>query len=174
MKYIIKTSLLIAGLLLTVNVFAQKVGHINSAALLNSMPATKAAEKQLETYTKQLQSEYDGKVKAFESKYKKFIEAVQGGNTYTVKQAESKKAEFQKEWQGISQLEFDLQKKAVKKREGLLKPILDKVESAIKSVGGSSGYNYIFDTSMGAVLYAVDAEDVTPLVKSKLGLKATK
>ncbi len=171
MKYIFKTSLLIVCLLFTANVFAQKVGHINSAALLNSMPATKSAEKKLETYTKQLQSEYDSKVKAFEGRYKKFIEAVQGGSTYTVKEAEAKKASFQKEWQEITQLELDLQKKAIKKREGLLKPILEKVENTIKSVGRNNGYNYIFDTSMGALLFAVDSEDVMPLVKAKLGVQ---
>ena len=49
---------------------------------------------------------------------------------------------------------------------------MDKLQNAIKAVGAEGGYTFIYDMSMGVVLYAGNgAEDVTPLVKAKLGIK---
>ena len=68
------------------------------------------------------------------------------------------------------QFETVIQQLVQAKREELLKPILDKVDVAIKAVGKEGGYLYIFDTSTGATLYALESEDVLPKVKAKLGL----
>ncbi len=59
-----------------------------------------------------------------------------------------------------------------KKQQELLTPIQEKVRAAIKSVGDENGYAYIFDNNPGIVLYTGNAAiDVTPTVKTKLGLK---
>lgn len=43
---------------------------------------------------------------------------------------------------------------------------------AIKSVGAEGKFTYIFDLAYPIVIYqGVPSEDVTPLVKAKLGLK---
>lgn len=55
------------------------------------------------------------------------------------------------------------------KREELLKPILTKVDDAIKAVAKESGYAMIFDTSTGAMLFAADTDDVTALMKRNWG-----
>ncbi len=55
------------------------------------------------------------------------------------------------------------------KRDELLKPILEKVYEAIKAVAKENGFAMIFDTSTGAALYALETEDVTPIVLKKLG-----
>jgi outer membrane protein len=57
------------------------------------------------------------------------------------------------------------------KRKELLQPILDKAEKAIKDVAKEKGYDYVFDTSTGAVLVTKDADNLLPLVKTKLGIK---
>ena len=56
------------------------------------------------------------------------------------------------------------------KRDELLKPILTKVYDAIKAVAKENGYMMIFDTSTGAALFALESEDITALVKKKLGI----
>ena len=59
--------------------------------------------------------------------------------------------------------------KVAKKRENLLKPILDKVDAAVKSVGKENGYAMIFDTSLfNFVLSVDDTQDVMPLIKKEI------
>ncbi len=85
-------------------------------------------------------------------------------------QAQQRQAELQKQQEYIQKFEQDAQQLVSAKREELLKPILLKVDEAIKAVATENGYAMIFDTSTGAMLFANDTDDVTALVKKKLGL----
>ena len=59
-----------------------------------------------------------------------------------------------------------------KQQETLLAPITDKIQKAIQAVGAEGGYTFIYDLSIPAVVYTgAGAEDVTPQVKAKLGIK---
>ena len=49
-------------------------------------------------------------------------------------------------------------------------PIIDKARKAIDEVAVSKNYTYVFDSSVGVLLYAKDTEDVMADVKAKLGL----
>ena len=58
------------------------------------------------------------------------------------------------------------------KRAELLKPILDKIQNAINTVGKEKGYTYVLDLATGAAVYVgTDAVDCTNDVKAKLGIK---
>ena len=56
------------------------------------------------------------------------------------------------------------------KSETLLKPIRDKIQAAIDEVAKENGYTYIFDRSVGIILYAEDSTDISGLVRAKLGM----
>jgi outer membrane protein len=53
----------------------------------------------------------------------------------------------------------------------MYKPILEKADKAIKDVAKENKYDYIFDASGGAILFAKDSDNVLSLVKTKLGIK---
>jgi outer membrane protein len=57
------------------------------------------------------------------------------------------------------------------KQEELLKPILDKAKKAIEEVAKENGYNYVFDSGYGLLLYSDESDDILSLVKKKLGIK---
>ena len=58
-------------------------------------------------------------------------------------------------------------------KEGeLLQPIIEKAKKAIDDVAAENGFLYVFDMSMGAILYNSDQSvDLMPLVLKKLGVK---
>ncbi|MBL0342412.1 MAG: OmpH family outer membrane protein [Bacteroidetes bacterium] len=58
-----------------------------------------------------------------------------------------------------------------RKKEEIYSPIIKKAEDAIKGIAKEKLYSYIFDTSVGVVLFAQDSDDIMPLVKARLGLK---
>jgi len=171
MSKILKLSvLLLAFLTITVSTtFAQKYGHLNSGNILSSLPEVKAADSSMETFQKQKMGQYQDKIKVFQEKLAKVQKDIAEGKLTPIQQ-QQKEAEFQKEQEAIMKFEQQIQTDVAKKREDLLKPILEKVDNAIKAVGKENGYQFIFDTSAGALLYAVDSDDVAPLVKAKLGL----
>ena len=61
------------------------------------------------------------------------------------------------------------QQDVAKQQQELIKPIQEKIQAAIKSVGDEKGYTYILTPEI--LLYSgSSATDATPFVKDKLGL----
>jgi len=52
-----------------------------------------------------------------------------------------------------------------------VQPLIDKAKKAIDEVAVEKGYNYIFDTGTGALIYYQDSDDIMPFVKAKLGIQ---
>ncbi len=146
-----------------------KYGHMNLGNLLESLPDTKKANDDLKVFTDKLTMKDDSLTKAFQAQYTKF-EADYNAGTMTPIQSKTGQEALQKLQEEIQKFEQDAQQTIAAKREELLKPILAKVDVAVKAVAKESGYAMIFDTSSGAMLFAADTDDVVALVKKKMGL----
>ncbi|MEZ4907740.1 MAG: OmpH family outer membrane protein [Saprospiraceae bacterium] len=70
----------------------------------------------------------------------------------------------------LQKFDQESQQKIVDKSDELLKPIRDKVQNAIDEVAKEGGYQYVFDASMGFILYADESTDIGDAVKAKLGI----
>ncbi len=147
----------------------QKFGHINSGNLLEGMPELNQADQNLMSYREGLTSDFEARVQRFQQKYEAFAAQAQSGEL-SQRDQQIKEQELTIEQQELTNVEKEIQQKILVKREQLLGPILAKVDEAIKAVGDEDDYAFIFDTSTGAMLYALESEDVTEKVKQKLGI----
>lgn len=146
-----------------------KYGHMNLGNMLESMPDTKKANSQLKVFADSLGVKDSLMTKAFQDDVAKYQTDYQAGKLTPV-QAQQIESELQQKQEAIQKFEQQAQQLVAAKREELLKPILQKVEDAVKSVASENGYLMIFDTSSGAMLFANDSDDITALVKKKLGM----
>ena len=72
----------------------------------------------------------------------------------------------------IQNFQTSAQQDLQKKEQELLQPIIEKAKNAIQKVAKEKGYSYVFDTSVGALLYwPENSDDILPLVKKELGLQ---
>lgn len=147
---------------------AQKFGHINSTQLLQQMPETKSADTTvqkfgalLENQLKTMTAEYQSKVADYKAKEQSMAEPIKDAKLKEISDLEQRIQDFQESAQSSIQ----------KKKEEVYSPIIKKAEDAIHGIAKDKGYAYVFDTSVGAFLYAQDSDDIMPLVKAKLGLK---
>lgn len=145
-----------------------KFGHINSTQLLSVMPETKMADStlqkfgsSLENQMKTMSAEYQSKIADFKSKEASMAEPIRDMKMKEIGDLEQRIQDFQESAQSSMQ----------KKKEEIYNPIIKKVEDAIKAVAKEKSYSYIFDTSVGAVLFAQESDDISSLVKAKLGMK---
>mgnify|MGYP000660335397 CR=1 FL=1 len=51
------------------------------------------------------------------------------------------------------------------------KHLLEKAQNAINEVAEENNYTYIFDISLGSIVYGKESKDIMPLVKTKLGIE---
>ncbi len=167
-----KTSLLIvlisALFSFTSNAQALKFGHINSTELIQLMPQTKSADstlkrfgESLDSQLKGMTSEYQNKLQSYQQKMDSMPDAVRN----------IKEKELQDLGQRIQDFQQTAQESIQKKKEEIYGPILKKAEDAIKDIAKEKSYSYIFDTSLGSVIFAQESDNIMPLVKTKLGLK---
>ena len=146
-----------------------KIAHVNTAEILDAMPDKAKAEKSLEKYYGELQSQLETMAKAYQTKMQDY-EANQATMSNLVKQ--SKEKEIVDLQTRITQFQANAENEFENKRAELLKPILDKIQNAINAVGKEKGYTYMLDLATGAAVYVGDnAVDATKDVKSKLGIK---
>lgn len=167
-----KAPFFLFALLLSATLNAQtapKYGHMNLGNLLELLTETKKANEDLKVFADKLGATDDSLGRALQVSAETLQKEYDGGNLTPV-QAQQRQAELQKQQEFLQKFEQEANQKVTAKREELLRPILAKVDEAIKAVAKENGYSMIFDTSTGAMLFATDTDDVTAMVKKKMGL----
>jgi len=145
-----------------------KLGYINTLELLSLMPEVGPADAELEKYANELDGLYSKMLQEYQSKVSEIQNTVDNMSE-DMKQVKAQElADMEKR---IGQFEESSSTKLNKKKETLYKPILDLADKAIKEVAKENGFTYIFDSSVGAIIFADESDDILPLVKAKLGLK---
>lgn len=166
----LKTYLLLTCcVLLAGSISAQKFGYINSQLLISQIPQVKEANAELENLKMQYEKQGQDKVTTLQTKYAA-LERKQAQGEISPKQLETEAATLEQEKMEIAKFQQEIQQKLVEKSETLLSPIREKIDQAIKDVAKEQGYTYIFDMSMGILLYAEESADVSEFVKAKLGI----
>lgn len=176
MKNLLKSFAIVALILSVGTVMAQqKVGHINSGALLQAMPEVKTADATFETFRLEkvgalegMEKERQAKITTYQDKYKTLSEA---NKESLGLELDNLGQEIQVIADRIEEMNQKAQEEMGKKREELYQPILAKAEVAVQAVAKAEGFAYVFDTANQALVYFDGGIDITPLVKTKLGIK---
>ena len=168
MKVLLKSGILLAALILITDaVQAQKFGYVNSGLLVSEMAEMKALQSELEALQTILKKQGEAEVTKFKQKEQEAVKKKQRGEM-TPKEEEIVMAELQSMQDSIYAMGANMEKQLGEKQQEGMKPILERVNEAIKAVATEGGYQYIFDTQAGVILYADEAADVTELVKAKI------
>jgi outer membrane protein len=153
---------------LTLSSIAQnKFGYIDSQELLTLMPERLTAATEVESFAKSLQAQLG----SMEAEFQQMQQEYQANESiYTDLVKQDKESEIQGLYQRIQTFQQNAQKSLQTKEQEMLEPILAKARKAIQDVATEGNYTYIFDKSIGSILYAKESENVIDLVKKKLGL----
>ncbi len=147
--------------------FAQKFGHLDSQALLQSLPEAVGVQNELQAKGNEYQKQLEDMQKELQSKAEAYDKAK--STMPTAKQEETER-ELNDMYQKIQQTAQDNQKAFNEEQQKKLGPVLDKVRNAIEAVAKAGGYVYIMEKAAGQPLYVNEAlsKDVTAEVKSQL------
>ena len=147
--------------------FAQKFGHLDSQALLQSLPEAIAIQSKLEAKGK----EYQKQIEDMQAELQRQAEAYDKSKSTmnATKQAETEK-NLQDMYTKIQQTAQDNQKAFNEAQQKQLGPVLEKVRNAIAAVAKAGNYVYIMEKAAGQPLYINEtlSKDVTAEVKAQL------
>ena len=170
MKRTIQLLILVVAITLSGNSFAQKsikIGHFSSTDLIKKMPEGDSAQKEMQKYMTELQTEaetmqkeYDRLVGEYQAKEAQLSEILK----------QSKQREIQSVGQRFQEFQQSAQEDIQKKQGELMLAITDKIKAAVAEVAKENKYTYILE-STGILWYAEESEDITPLLIKKLNVK---
>lgn len=168
----IKKFLLFIALALPMMAAAQnvKIGLVDVNEVMRSMPATEAAQKTLE----EVAGKYDAQAKSLQEDLQKQAEelqAMQNDKDALPAIMERKMKAFQDSQARYQEFMQKAEAEIAQKQQELLYPITTEIKNAIESVGREGNYTLVQTNDPQIVFYySSPAEDITPLVKKKLGL----
>ena len=147
---------------------APKFGHVNVADIVLLMPEYKNISVEMETETTRL----EGQLSAMQEELQKFeLDFENNFESYSAVQREAKQQEYATMQQRIQEFFAGAQRGLQEKQQALQVPVLEKLRATIEEVGEEQGFLYIFEMNSGLTLFHSEkSQDVTPLVKAKLGL----
>ena len=146
--------------------FAQKYGHINSSDIMKVMPGVDSIQIKLADFQKDLEIFHTNMVNEFQTKYEKFDKDAGTMSTAVRKIREDELRSLQTR---IQEFEYNVQEDFEEEQARLIAPFQEKLQNAINEVAKEHKYNYIFDTQ--TLLYFDGGDDVSTLIKKKLGIK---
>jgi outer membrane protein len=144
-----------------------KLGHVDFGKVIEQMPGQDTVKKVMENYTKSLRDQLQTMQTELETKYSDYL-ANQATLSAIIKQTKEKEiSDLQDRIQAFQQqAQQDVQDQETK----LTTPFIEKAKKAINDVAKENGFTYVFNNVEGFILYLDGGEDVTPMVKKKLGI----
>lgn len=164
----IKKILFMAALMLPLFASAQslKIGLVDTNEIIGKMPETAAAQNTLNEAQKKYQAELQKIEEEFKRQYEEYNSL---GNDELPAIRESKERRLMETQQKAEAFQQSVMQDLQKQQEELMAPVIQKVRGAIESVGKENGFNLIQDI-VGQLYFSAPVEDITPLVKAKLGI----
>ncbi|MCC7245088.1 MAG: OmpH family outer membrane protein [Saprospiraceae bacterium] len=162
-------SISILSLFFAASTFAQRIAFVDVTAVLESLPEYQKAQEQLDkiatSWRQEIAQEQD-KIKGMYSKYQ--AEQV----LLSEEMKKSREEEIMNKEKDVRELQrqrFGPEGGLFKKREEFVKPIQDRVYTAIEAYAQDKGFEYIFDKgSASGMIYADKKNDKTEDIKKAI------
>ncbi len=157
-------------ILTAVPAMAQKFAYVDSEYILQNIPEYNDAQAQIDELSTEWQGEVETKFKAIDKLYKDYqAESVLLPDEMKRKR-EDDIIKAEKEAKELQKKRFGKDGDLFKKRQELIKPIQDKVFSAIEQVAQAKNYAIIFDKSGSVtVMWADPKYDISDDVLDEMG-----
>lgn len=158
------------GFLSSSTAMAQKYACVNTEQIFQRLNDYKQVQQRLDRYVEEWQKEIEDKYQEYETMQTNYQQQVYLLPDNLKKHHEEQIAAKYQEIMTLQQQRFGVDGDLDRKRAELLKPVQDRVYSAIERVASEKNYAFVFDRSAGsAVLYASAKYDITAQVLEILG-----
>ena len=151
---------------------AQRYAVIDSKYILEKLPDYKESQTRLDQFSDQWQQEIEKKQAELDRMYKDYDAEQVMLTDVLKKKREDELYNREKEVRDLQKKRFGFEGDLFKKRQELIKPIQDKVYTAIQKLAIERSYDFILDKSEGiTVIFADPKLDRSDEVLKFLGVK---
>ncbi len=154
------------------NINAQRYAIIDTKYILSKIPDYVDADKKLQLLSDQWQKEIDDKQAELDKLTKDFEVEQYMLSDELKKKREAEIAVKEKDIRDLQKKRFGYEGDLFKQRQRIVKPIQDKIFTAIQKIAVARGYDFILDKSEGiTVIFADPKLDKSDDVLREMGIK---
>ena len=148
-----------------------KIGYVDSDAIMDKLPDAQDAKQKLDVFVQEWQAELNKIENTWKTKYDDYEKRKLIMTDQSRAELEAELVKLEKQISDYREKKFGTSGEMFQKQDELMKPVQNKVFSAIKEVAQEEDYDYVFDRSGDILLlYAKDKYDITVKVLNKLKL----
>ena len=149
-----------------------KIGYVDSDSIMDKFPDAQDARQKLDALIQDWQNELTKVENNWKTKYDDYEKRKLIMTDQTRAETESELVKLEKQITDYREKKFGTNGELFQKQDEIMKPVQNKVFTAIKDVAKDEDFDFIFDRSGDVmILFAKDEYDVTALVLNKLKLK---
>lgn len=149
-----------------------KIGYVDSDSIMDKFPDAQDARQKLDAFIQDWQTELSKIESSWKTKYDDYEKRKLIMTDQTRAETESELIKLEQQISDFREKKFGTNGELFQKQDEIMKPIQNKVFTAIKDVAKDEDLDFIFDRSGDVMLlFAKDEYDVTALVLEKLKLK---
>src|SRR3989339_136074 len=149
-----------------------KIGYVDSDSIMDKFPDAQDARQKLDAFIKDWQAELTKLETSWKTKYDDYEKRKLIMTDQTRAETESELIKLEQQIGDYREKKFGTNGELFQKQDEIMKPVQNKVFTAVKDVAKDEDLDFIFDRSGDVMLlFAKDEHDVTALVLDKLKLK---
>jgi outer membrane protein len=153
--------------------FAQlKIGYIDSDAVMDNLPDVQDSRKKLDALIQEWQTELNKLENEWKAKYDDYEKRKLIMTDQTRAETEAALVKLETEIAQYREKKFGTNGELFQKQDELMKPVQNKIFTALKEIAEAEDYDYVFDRSGDImILFAKEKYDLTAQLLEKLKLK---
>ncbi len=149
-----------------------KIGYVDSDSIMDKFPDAQDARQKLDAMIQEWQSELSKLEGNWKTKYDDYEKRKLIMTDQTRTDMESELVKLEQQIADYRDKKFGTNGELFQKQDEIMKPVQNKVFTAIKDVAKDEDLDFVFDRSGDVMLlFAKDQYDITALVLEKLKLK---
>lgn len=149
-----------------------KIGYVDSDSIMDKFPDAQDARQKLDALIQDWQTELTKLENNWKTKYDDYEKRKLIMTDQTRTETESELVKLEQQIADYREKKFGTNGELFQKQDEIMKPVQNKVFTAIKDVAKDEDFDFIFDRSGDVMLlFAKDEYDATALVLNKLKLK---
>ncbi|MCB1124155.1 MAG: OmpH family outer membrane protein [Verrucomicrobiae bacterium] len=161
--------LLLCGSLTSLGFAQQKIGYVNTEAIIALLPVTKKANEELAEMQTKFLAQGQTMQDEMKAKYDELVAQNQAGTlSDTMKElGQQEMAQLQQDLNNHTQQSQDA---LSKRRSVLYKPIFKQVNETIQKIAKDRGYDIVFDAQESGIVYGSVDNNLTKAILLELGV----
>jgi len=149
-----------------------KIGYVDSNTIMDKLPDAQDARQKLDALVKQWQDELNKKEADWKTKYDDYEKRKLIMTDQTRSETETELMNMEKDISDYREKKFGTNGELFQKQDELMKPVQNKIFTAIQDIAKDEDLDFVFDRSGDVMLlYAKEEYDITNKVLDKLKLE---